>query len=685
MYWFRENILYFIPWIITMLLTWAGGWMIVSKVFNLKRHERLLVGFGFGLVLYLFIANIFGYFLPAQVVYSLPALVVFVLGVGLSYRNKKLDLDWKDLLQWKVLLFGLLMTLLITRIEQGLAISDDPKNMTVISQLATGQIPARHYLDGTKVFSSHYGFHLLGASMMSIGNAMPWSAFDISKAITSAYGLILSYLIIRRYVKDPKKVAITVALVTVVGGTRWLLFLMPQSILKPLDDLITMQGTSALMNMPFSQAIYEKWTLDGGPPLGYIFGFLNSLNGFFFHSHSGGLNVLGLIWLTLNHTKKFTSFLLYVPLFAIAALTTETSFVFFAFGVAAATLWAIIRRKPDKRLEFGLCAALIIAVPIITFQGGYITSKALNIFAGIPFITNTVSDEPADVDPATSSDLANLSFMNFSLRWPPGIPNAHLGELSLSEPLLILTAILEIGPFILILPWILAFAWKKYKQNDVYLGMLVFSTTAAFLFPIFFKYYVDRDITKIMSHAIGNWQFFSLLFIWEKVNSSGWKKWLDTAVHYFAIISVALGAMGGIVITIANLSAISQPVLSHNINSLDAYVSRDTWNKLDDSAFIFDNRRWRASALTGLPTSYGTSTGGKPEWNLINKSATVENLTDAGYRYVYIDKDWWYDLPNSSRKDLSQSCVVTVTEYIDDWPLDVPDFRRLIDISGCTE
>ena len=394
---------------------------------------------------------------------------------------------------------------------------------------------------------------------------------------------------------------------------------------------------------------------------------------------------MGLIWLTLNHTKRFTSFLLFVPLFAIAALTTETSFVFFAFGVAAATLWAIIRQKPDKRIEFRLCAALLIAVPIITFQGGYITSKVLNIFAGNPIITNTVSGEAEDVDPSASSNLVNLSIMNFSLRWPPGIPNAHLGELSLSEPLLILTAILEIGPFILILPWILVFTWKKYNKNDVYLGIQVFSTITAFLFPVFFKYYIDRDITKIMSYAISSWSFLLLLFIWEKVNSRGWRKWLDTAVHYFAIISVALGAMGGIVITISNLSAISKPVLSHNINSLDAYVSRDTWNKLDDSAFIFDNRRWRASALTGLPTSYGTSGEGKPEWNLINKSATIKNLADAGYRYVYIDKDWWYDLPNSSRQELSQSCVVTVTEYIDDWPLDVPDFRRLIDISGCTE
>ncbi len=683
MYWFRESIFYFIPWLITMLLTWAGGWMIVSRAFRLKKHERLLVGFGFGLSIYLFLANIFGYFLPAQVVYSLPALVVFTLGLALSYRHKKLDLAWKDLFQWKILLFGLLMTLLIVRIEQGLAINDDPKNMTVISQLATGEIPARHYLDGTKVFSSHYGFHLLGASMMSIGNAMPWSAFDISKAITSAYGLILSYLIIRRYVRDPKKVAITVALVMVVGGTRWLLFLMPQSILKPLDDLITMQGTSALMNMPFSQAIYEKWTLDGGPPLGYIFGFLNSLNGFFFHSHSGGLNVLGLIWLTLNHTRKFTSFLLFVPLLAIAALTTETSFAFFAIGIAAATLWAIICRKPDKRIELGIFAALLIALPIITFQGGYLTSKAASIFSGKSAITSTVTEQPIEVDPTSSTDIASLSIMNFSLRWPPGIPNAHLGELSLSEPLLILTAILEIGLFILVLPWILAFTWKKFQKNDIYLGILVFSTIAAFLFPVFFKYYVDRDITKIMSYAISSWNFLLLIFIWEKVQTTGWKKWIDTAARYFAIGSVVLAAMGGIVVTIANLSAISQPVLSHNINSLDAYVSRDTWNKLDDSAFIFDNRRWRASALTGLPTSYGTSGSGKPEWNLINKSATIENLTQAGYRYVYIDKEWWYDLPNSSRKNLSQSCVVTVTEYIDDWPLDVPDFRRLIDISAC--
>ena len=68
MYWFRDGIFYFIPWLVAMLLTWAGGWMIISRAFRLKSHERLLAGFGFGLIIYLFLANIFGYFLPSLIV-----------------------------------------------------------------------------------------------------------------------------------------------------------------------------------------------------------------------------------------------------------------------------------------------------------------------------------------------------------------------------------------------------------------------------------------------------------------------------------------------------------------------------------------------------------------------------------------------------------------------------------------
>lgn len=687
MYWFRESIVFFIPWLIIMGITSLGGWMIVSRAFNLESKYRLLIGMGFGLGFYLFLTNLCGYIFSAKVTFILPAFLVLFLGFALAFRNRKLQVEWKDLNQWKILLFGLVMVVFSTRIEQGLAISDDPKNLTLISELALGNIPPHHYLDATRVFSYHYGFHLLGASLMSIGNAMPWSAFDISKAILTTYSLILVYLLASRYIKARWGAIITTALYSVVGGTRWLFYLVPLTIIKPLDKLISLQGTSALMNVPFTQAIYQTWTIDGGPPLGYLFGFMNSLNGFFFNSHVGtgtlGAILLLLIWLTLNHTRSFSSFFLYVPLLALCALSTETSYGMFAFGVVVIALFALIRKKRDKRMEMGLLLALVISIPIVAFQGGVLTNRAASVFSGNPLVTSTTDED--STEESNSMSLANFKLMGFSLRWPPAIPNAHLGSLSILNPYTLLAAILEIGPFLLIIPWVIAYAWKKYKEDDIYWGIITASSIVAFLIPIFVQYYVDRDITKIMGFAISNWKLQFLLFVWVPITAINWKKYIQKAIRAFAIFSTVLAAMGGIVVTISNFSAISQPVLSHRINSLDAYVSRDTWNKLKPSALIFDRATWRGSALTGLQTKFGTSSTGTPEWNEINKAATIENLFAAGYQYVYIDKEWWYNLPASSRESLSQPCVSVVTEYVDDWPLDIPDFRRLIDISGCVK
>lgn len=685
MYWFRESILFFIPWLLIMGITSLGGWMIISRAFNLESKFRLLIGMGFGLGLYLFLANLCGYVFPAKVAFTLPAFLIFILGFTLAFRNRKIQVEWKDLNQWKILVFAVIMVVFSTRIEQGLAISDDPKNLTLISQLAVGNIPPHHYLDATRVFSYHYGFHLLGASMMSIGNAMPWSAFDISKAILTTYSLILIYLLASRYIKARWGAVITTALYSIFGGTRWLFYLVPLTVIKPLDKLITLQGTSALMNVPFTQAIYQTWTIDGGPPLGYLFGFMNSLNGFFFNSHVGtgtlGGILLLLIWLTLSHSRSFGSYLLYVPLLALCALSTETSYGMFAFGVVVIALIAIIRKKRNKRVEMGLLLALVISIPIVAFQGGVLTNRVASVLSGNPLVTASTEENAAE--DSSSMDISNFKLMGFSLRWPPAFPNAHLGELSILNPYTLLAAFLEIGPFLLVIPWVIAYAWKKYKEDDIYWGIITVGSIFAFLVPIFVQYYVDRDITKIISFAISNWKLQFLIFLWVPITAINWKKYLQKAVQALAIFSTVVAAMGGIVVTISNFSAISQPILSHRINSLDAYISSDTWNKLAPSALIFDSATWRASALTGLQTKFGTSSAGTPEWNEINKAATIENLTAAGYQYVYIDKEWWYNLPASSRESLSQACVSVVDEYVDDWPLDIPDFRRLIDISGC--
>ena len=67
MYWLRSgNPLDFLPWLITALLWFVGGWLLATHAFNLEQKERPMVGLALGLVSYTFFANILGHWLPAD-------------------------------------------------------------------------------------------------------------------------------------------------------------------------------------------------------------------------------------------------------------------------------------------------------------------------------------------------------------------------------------------------------------------------------------------------------------------------------------------------------------------------------------------------------------------------------------------------------------------------------------------
>lgn len=80
MYWFRtENPLEFSIWLVIVAIWTVGGWLIATHAFRLKSHERVIVGFGFGLVSYLCIINILGRWISPEWVFTSSA--VLVLGI----------------------------------------------------------------------------------------------------------------------------------------------------------------------------------------------------------------------------------------------------------------------------------------------------------------------------------------------------------------------------------------------------------------------------------------------------------------------------------------------------------------------------------------------------------------------------------------------------------------------------
>jgi hypothetical protein len=103
-------------------------------------------------------------------------------------------------------------------------------------------------------------------------------------------------------------------------------------------------------------------------------------------------------------------------------------------------------------------------------------------------------------------------------------------------------------------------------------------------------------------------------------------------------------------------------------------------HRLPEGAVI-DRIPWRASMLTGLPTHSSVSGLERLEtWESLIASPGIEALADNGFRYVFVDEVWWDEMPAASREELSQPCVVIVSQQ------DKPShksIRRLLDIQNC--
>ena len=85
--------------------------------------------------------------------------------------------------------------------------------------------------------------------------------------------------------------------------------------------------------------------------------------------------------------------------------------------------------------------------------------------------------------------------------------------------------------------------------------------------------------------------------------------------------------------------------------------------------------------LTGLPTHSSISGLERLEtWEALIASPGIESLADNGFRYVFVDEVWWSQMPAASREELSQPCVIVVSQH------DKPShesIRRLLDIQNC--
>ena len=686
MYWFRDgSALSLLPWLAVMAAVWLGGWLLVAHAFRLGRRERLIAGFGLGVVLYAWLANILGQFLAPGLAFLAPAAILLALGGWLAWRDKDVPwLDREDLGVWPWLLAGLFAIWVFLLMGKGLAIFDEHKNLSLISVIANGDLPPRFFLDYPLNYVYHYGFHVFGASLMRLGGLLPWSAFDLAKAILFGASLLLAGLLGQRYVGGARGALLAAGVLAFATGTRYLLFFLPPGILLRADQLITLQGTSAFIGKPFSEALSSGWTIDGGPPMDYIFGFLNGIMDPLVMAHQGP-NILSvmiflLVWLLLTQLRGRWSWLLLAPVFAMWALAWEATYALFMVGLflfAGLAFWRW-RTLELPHLKPALYAALL-SVPIVALQGGTITETLRDALFGIEgrFLVGSaaVSQVGAGVPLALNwvSEAAS-SLLGFSLRWPPAILSAHLGALSLFSPVELLVGLFEIGPVLLFTPWITRWAWRRSRAGDWPLGALLVAAWVGFLMPVFLQYKADRDISRLSWQALLIWTLMLALMVGDK--AFRWRPWLRKT----ALLGLGLMLFGGLVIFGIQLTAASTTQLAHTYTELDSTMTSAVWGTFERDDKIF-GPLGNTTVITGQLTGQLL---GEPRadhyWAALEADPRLDELLARDFDYLFVDSREWRDWQPEFQAELEAECVTVVAEVWDNAQI---NFRRLLDLRAC--
>jgi hypothetical protein len=676
MYWFREVngwALLLSAWVI---FSWSlGGWLMASHVFDLERRERFVGGFALGLVCYVWFANFVGHWLPSTWAFVAAGMGVLCLGVVSAWRHPRPWLAWQEIqIAWPGLLAGFALIVFFTFVGRGLAIFDEPKNLSLISRMAAGDIPPHFYMQVDYYFRYHYGFQLFAATLMRLAGLFAWSAFDLSKALVFALAVLLAGLVGMRMRPARWAGIMTGVTIALAGGTRYLLLLLPAGALKQLDAWIVLQGTSSEIHLPFSQALWAGWTQDGGPPVPFPFAFVNGIFPPLTMAHAGSYalscTIICLLILLMTRLRSYQAVVPLSIVLAAWALTWESSYGLFGLGAAIFALVGAFRagrqgwRQALLRPEMVACA---LSALFVLLQGGTITEIARKVLLAAP-------------DAGIGSE-GMVAATGFSLRWPPALFSAHLGPLTFSNPLLVLVALCEAGLVVLFSPWITAWAWQRAKQGEWVLGALIASTWVGLLIPLFLVYQAERDISRFTGYTLFVWVLFLTLALLEKAPQLS----RPTALRWAGGAALGLMVITGLVLTGYEWTAISQPVLGYKLDGMDARVAQATWNRLgttpkSSDTLVFDVNYWRATALTGLPTRAAVGNQALPTWDALVKAPTVPEFLRQGYRYVYLDEVWWEALLPDYKASLSSPCVQVIAEY---WNADHDQFRRLLDLQGC--
>lgn len=667
MYLFNE--LQILPLIFLLLLWGVSGWLLTIRWFDLEPHERGLVGFGLGLIIANWLGNFLARFLPMSIAFWAAALVTLALGIFAAWPlNRELFPEWRKI-RWPTWFLFIIVAFILTLIGRGLGLLDEQQNFPAISLMATGDIPP-HLPGAPDVnYGYHYFLFLLSVQFMRVASAPLWTAVDLAHGLTLALAITLVGLLAWRLTRNKTVAWISAAFFALAGGTRWLLLLLPGTLLNKVSSALTLIGSGQDTASTLFEALSLPWEVAGAGPIPFPFAFVNGVNpAAIMARHGYGVSailIMLLILLLAGQQRTWKAGTPLTILLASLALANEVDFALLYFGmVFVAILWLVQHRTVRlPRSAWFWIVIIFLAGIFALIQGG----MATEVLRGRLYPSSTQADSYFKVI--------------FSIV-PPMVISSHLGKLSLFHPLQFLAALFEIGPLVLALPLVLIWGYKALREEKWIQAALVASVIPSLL-SIFIEYSGNAGITattRLLSNLFFVCKIFAVPLFWSWLQNQ--PEWKQHVVYGLALITM----LGGFVLFAIQLIAIPRPVYTYFITDMDARFYQEYWDRLSPaSAWILDASPSRAQTIFGRQshTTSGTDWAvHTPEYRALLQNPDPYQLNAAGYSYVYADKDYW----KLYASQLEQPCV-KIVETVEGVKFahsgSAPDFRRLADISQC--
>lgn len=666
MYWFRSVSLIDLAAYAALTALWfIGGLLLARFGLRLRPSARGITGLALGWVVWITLSNALANLLPLTAAFWLASVLTLALGVwqwGASGWVRWRA--WRDL-RWQHWLALALLTVLFVRIQQGLSLFDEYLHLPLVSVMAAGDMPPHFYLNPSVGFAYHYGLQVWAASLVRLANFQVWSAFDLARAFAIALTFLLSWLYLRRLTRHASTAFWETLALVIGGGARWLLLLLPTGLLLRLGATVIPTNSGADTAKTLMDALASPWLIEGGAPMPFPFAFHS---GFFVPvtftlGSTGALPFVTALLLVLlapslrRENWQPPLLITIILLLASLALSAEHWFALLLPACALAAVW-VTRRKYGfawrTLLPWGI--AVFAAGLLSLWQGGYITEIFANLLARLRGVA-----------------LAANNDHGFALRFPPGLPTAHLGELSLFDWRQTFVLLLEFGPALILLPWAFSALKRAAARRDALTLALGLSAIFNLVFALFIRYGVDRSATRFASTFIWLVLLLGLPHAAQTYQRARQSRWLWQS-------GLAILLTGGTIMLAIQLTALAAPQFAYFVSGLDAQMAQRYWGKLPEEMQVLDAEASRGVTVFGrAATAYAEIYNPLPEWEALIAAPDPKSAAHNGFGWVYMDKLWWQSLNPALRAGFEQPCVVLQSELKDD----TGDFRRLYDVRAC--